>query len=321
MRLTLHVGLPKTASTTIQHVLETSQAALAQAGVVYPGSTALHLGLVRQVQSGRDADAARTIDAMAEEARAAGAEHLLLSCEHMSLMPERAMLRLKALFEAGLPGLRETRVLAYVREPIGFATSLCQQRLKAGTTRLATFQDAPWPLRPLPLIMKQVRTYGRDAVELRQLDPKHLVGGTVVDDIFAAIGLAGLRPPMPVPVLNPSLSHQGAMVADALAGFVPREERSDVQRRTFKRLLEAIPGERFVLPVAVQQAIIAASRRDLQGIRSHFGLHIAPVPIVPVALSGFDVAMAEAMARDIVETAAMKAWDDLDGFGLGNDPE
>jgi hypothetical protein len=313
MRLTLHVGLPKTATTTIQHVLEVSKPLLGGFGIVYPGSTADHLGLVRQVQSGRVEEAARTIDAMAEEARDVGAEHLLLSCEHMSLMPERAVVRLKELFEAGLPGLRDVQVLAYVREPIGFATSLCQQRLKAGTTRLAAFEADPWPLRPLALIMKQVRTYGRDAVRLRYLHPRHLVGGTVADDVFSAIGLEGLRPRDPVPVLNPSLSHQGAMVADALAALVPRDQRNKVQRKTFKRLLEAIKGEKFVLPDAVQRAIIEASRRDLEGIRSLFGLEITPVPVSRVEVRGFDDAMAEAMARKIQERAATLPGNQADG--------
>jgi hypothetical protein len=312
MRLTLHVGLPKTATTTIQHVLEASKPLLAREGVVYPGSTAMHLGLVRQVQSGRDEDAARTIDAMADEAREAGAGHLLVSCEHMSLMPERAVVRLKALFEARLPALRDVRVLCYVREPIGFATSLCQQRLKAGTTRLAAFHAAPWPLRPMAMIMKQVRTYGRDAVQLRHLHLEHLEGGTVVDDVFAAIGLPGLRPPDPVPILNPSLSQQGALVADALAALVPRDQRSKMQRRVFKRELEAIKGERFVLPDAVQRAIIEASRRDLEAIRTVFGLEIMPVPVSQGEVRGFDSAMAEAMAREILEKAAMQSGGQAD---------
>jgi hypothetical protein len=313
MRLTLHVGLPKTATTTIQHVLEGAKPLLAGQGVVYPLTTAGHLGLVRQVQSGREADAARTIDAMAEEARGAG--HMLLSCEHMSLMPERAVVRLKEMFEAGLPGLREVRVLAFVREPVGFATSLCQQRLKAGTTRLAAFQADPWPLRPMALIMKHVRTFGREAVQLRYLHRDHLAGGTVIDDVFAAIGLEGLRPPKPVPVLNPSLSHQGAMVADALAGLVPREQRSKAQRRVFRRELEAIEGDRFVLPDTVQMAIIDASRRDLEAIRSLFGLEITPERVGQVEVQGFDGAMAEAIARDILKTAAMQSGDQEDGSG------
>lgn len=315
MRLTLHVGLPKTATTTVQHVLEGSKPLLAAKGIVYPGSTATHLGLVRQVQSGRIEDAERTLDAMAEEARDAGAEHVLVSCEQMSLMPDRAVVRLKELFEARLPGLREIRVLVYVREPIGFATSLCQQRLKAGTTRLAAFEANPWPLRLLPLVMKQVRTFGRDAVQLRSLHPEHLVGGTVADDVFSAIGLEGLRPKEPVPVLNRSLSHQGALVADALAALLPRDQRSLVQRRVFKRQLEAIPGERFVLRDAVQRAIIKASRRDLESLRSLFGLEITPMPVPQVDVRGFDGAMAEAMARDILERVATPPGDTVDERG------
>ena len=56
MKLTLHVGLPKTATTFVQHTLSAEKVRLAEAGVVYPSDSLVHHDLpklVEQVAAGR----------------------------------------------------------------------------------------------------------------------------------------------------------------------------------------------------------------------------------------------------------------------------
>ena len=308
MKLTLHVGLPKTATTTIQHVLETQKAAMIDRGVLYPGTTAFQLDLVRRTQFDRsgvsmaEGTLGEAVGRVAAEVREVRPRHLVLSCEHMILVPTRAMLRLREAVETWLPEVREIAVLCYVREPIGFATSLCQQRLKSGTTRLADFAAEPWPFNLGELLGKLAKAHGRSAIELRQLHPDHLIGGTVVSDVLAAIGLPDLPLRDPVPVLNPSLSQHGALVADALAGLMPRAARSGGRNPALKRRLEAIPGPRFVLPEAVQRRIVVDSGPDLDAIRRDFGLNIVPQPVPQPEPDGFDAVMALAMAEDILRS-------------------
>lgn len=50
LKLTLHGGLPKTATTTIQHVLDATKPALSERGVLYPGTTRTQLELVQRTQ-------------------------------------------------------------------------------------------------------------------------------------------------------------------------------------------------------------------------------------------------------------------------------
>lgn len=309
MKLTLHVGLPKTATTTIQHVLEAVKPQLAERGVLYPGTTATQLELVRRTQFDRVGSSTaagslgEAVERLAVEVRALRPDQVVLSCEHMSLVPARAVARLKQVLEARLPEVREVGVLCYVREPIGFATSLCQQRLKSGTVSLSGFAADPWPFSLRQLLGKHVDCYGQDAVRLRYLHPDHLVHGSVVDDFLAAIGVTGVEVPVPVPVLNRSLSQDGALVADALAGLVPRAQRSKGRNPLYKRMLEAIEGPRFVLPKEVQARIIDASRADVEHIRRCWGLEIVPEPVELVGMPGIDATAALAMAGRIVAEA------------------
>jgi hypothetical protein len=307
MQLILHVGLPKTATTTIQHVLDTAKAELCAQGVLYPGTTKTQMELVRRSQFGRldnptgEGSLGEAIGWLAEEIRAVRPQRVVLSCERMILVTAGAVARLQRALASGLPEVTEVRVLAYVRDPIGWATSLCQQRLKMGTTRLEEFTANPWPLGLQELLSKHVGAYGLDAVTLRYLHPDHLVNGNVVDDFMEVIGLPGFAASVPAPVLNRSLSQQGALVADVLAGLVPRGQRSGRRKRLYRRMLQAIEGPRFVLPHEVQEKIVAASRADLEHIRACWGLEIQPARTEPVDVPELDARAALAMATQIME--------------------
>ena len=313
MKLTLHVGLPKTATTTIQHVLEASKPALADRGVLYPGTTAGQLDLVRRAQFDRSGSSTAegslgaAVERLSAEIREHRPEQVVLSCEHMSLVPERALMRLKQVLVQRLPEVHDIGVLCYVREPVGFATSLCQQRLKSGTARLAEFSAAPWPFSLRDILLKHIACFGRDAVEVRHFHPAQMVNGNVVDDFLSAIGLLGFPLEVPVPVLNPSLTQAGALVADALAELVPRDQRRGGRRAAYKWMLEAVEGPKFVLPMAVQLRIIEGARTDLEFIHREFGLEIVPEPVAPEILPGLDAAAAREMAQGIVETARRQA--------------
>lgn len=309
MLLTLHVGLPKTATTTIQHVMEQCKPALADHGVLYPGTTAFQLELVRRTQRDRVGSSeakgslGEAVERMAAEIRAVGPDRVVLSCEHMVLVPDRAVGRLQQVIAERLPEIRAVEVLCYVREPIAFAASLCLQRLKSGTTSLAEFAENPWPLNLRELLAKFARRYGQEAMRLRHLHRDHLAGGSVADDFLAQIGLAGFPLPGPIPILNPSLSQDAALVADALVRLRPRTGGTGRRNDAYKRALEAIPGPKFVLPAEVQARIIEASRKDLAAIRDGWGLDIRAEPVAadggPVMSSVEALALAAAIVRQV----------------------
>lgn len=291
LKLTLHIGLPKTATTTIQHVLDSVKPALAERGVLYPGTTRSQVELVgrsqiRQTEGQTEGQTGagslgEAMGWLADEVRAVRPEHVVLSCERLSLVSAGSMTRMQRAIATWLPEVREVCILAYVRDPISWATSLCQQRLKMGTARLEDFAADPWPILLEGMLANYVERYGLRAVRLRHLHPAHLINGNVVDDFLDVIGLPGFVAPGPAPVLNRSLSQLGAQVADVLAEYVPRGAREGRRRDLFLQALEAIGGPRFVLPRSVQERIIEASRADVDYIRRLWALDLRPRLVEP----------------------------------------
>jgi hypothetical protein len=280
LKLTLHVGLPKTATTTIQHVMETAKPRLAERGVLYPLTTKLQSELVQRAQLRRllgVSGAGSLMEAMGwvgDEVRVFSPDRIIFSSERMSLVGPGALVRMHNAMAACLPEVHEVRVLAYVRDPVSWATSLCQQRLKMGTTRLADFIADPWPRSLETILSKFVDRYGLAAVTVRHMHRDHLVNGKVVDDFLMATDLAGFPVPGPETVLNQALTLHGAQVADVMASLLPRGWRQGARKRAFRRVLQAIEGPRFVLPIATQERIIEASRSDVDYIRKTWGLDL-----------------------------------------------
>jgi hypothetical protein len=282
MKLTLHVGLPKTATTTIQHSLSDAKKELAALGVAFPGISTLHHEVVRTVElveAGRhrfERHADAILSGFAEEVRALAPQQMLMSSEAMITMSGGAILRLKDMLLRHFPQISGFSVLCYVREPIAFATSIGQQNLKAGVQRLEELYQNPWSIRLEDCLGQYISAYGRENVHVRYFHPDHLVGGEPVIDFLHALGIGQLILPKGAAVLNPSLSNEGALVADALAEVRPRRLRSRYKRRAYKRLVESIAGSRFCLPVEVQERVVEQSRQDMAALKAMFGVSITP---------------------------------------------
>jgi hypothetical protein len=305
MKLTLHVGLRKTATTTIQRMLWEARPLLAAEGVLCPGIAADHQRLARTLRSaeagvvGKAELAKGTLDLLADEVRQLRPRHLVLSSEHLIALPAGAVRRLREMLAAALPDVTETRVLCYVREPIGLATSLCQQELKNGAVRLADYHARPWRMPLAEWLRAYLDSFGREALALRRFHPEHLKDGDILRDMLDALGVPDLPVPVSVPRRNRSLSQDGALVADALAGLRPGRRRPMHLRAAYRRMLEKIEGERFALPMEVQARVVEASRADLEMIRTTFGLEITPEPVPGPTATALTPDLALRMAENI----------------------
>jgi hypothetical protein len=311
VKLTLHIGTPKTATTTLQHTLAASREFLRKMGVLYPGPLTAHhewrdmLDLIAEGKTRHRAGLQKMKDQLAAEVAAAGIAHVLMSSESFVDADRAVLERLhEALCEA-IPGLSEIRVICYLREPIGFATSNGQQLLKAGRVRLEDIHRQPWTINLRACFENHFAVFGRDNVVARHFHADCLVDGDIVADFLAALGMAGQTLPADLPGLNSTTSMEGALVADALAEIRPRAKRLRRNRRLYKRFIEQIPGQPFALPVDVQERVVEMSRADLEAVNDWFGLGIAPGKIRPAPPSGLDPQTAMWMARlieGIVET-------------------
>ena len=320
MKLTLHIGTPKTATTTLQHTLAASRDYLRDEGVLYPGPLTAHhewRDVLELIVAGKVKYGTRLqsmIDKLSGEVAEAGVSHVLMSSESF-VDADRAVLEHMhdALCEA-IPDLNDIRVICYLRDPLGFATSNGQQLLKAGHARLQDIYERPWTIDLRACFENHFAVFGQENVVARHFHSDRLIGGDIVADFLAAFGMEGQSLPATLPGLNSSTSMEGVLVADALAEIRPRAKRLRKNRRLYKRFIEQIPGQPFVLPVAVQERIVEQSRADIEAVNHWFGLDLAPGRIKPAPATCLDPQTAMWMARlieRIVETcdnATQKAF-------------
>lgn len=302
-RLLLHVGMHKTGTSWIQAVLAHNRATLMAHGIGYPdlgggrGPWAPDFGmnhgwpLVRLAAGdapdsrfggiGTPAAVAGTPQARTRALRALkdalddrDLRLVVLSGEQLSnVLRAPEAVRLAELLHR--PDL-SVRVLAYVREPVSFAVSMAQQRLRAGGTRHEVCERPPLPAYRRRL-GKFLKAFGHDDVEIRVYDRRRFSRGDVMRDFLEATGEADLleildRPPRRRG--NPAMSRAAARLLDArnraLEALSPglAERHPPRALRLFERWL---PGSPFDLPETAKAQVRARSRADVEWLAGRLG--------------------------------------------------
>jgi hypothetical protein len=192
--LYVHIGLHKTGTSTIQRFFRLNRPLTVQHGLVFPdlgfgGRT--HGGVIealRQIEADEAVgeEVFQTIDRLAD----VDGRSYLLSTENFELMAPRRI----ALFAERIRRRHDVRILAYVRDLTRLMPSVYAQRTKKGRnlrdidTFFAMTED--WKrFRVSEIIGRWGEIFGWDKVRVRALDRDALVGGDLVSDAVAAVGL------------------------------------------------------------------------------------------------------------------------------------
>lgn len=226
MKLTLHIGMEKTGSTSIQKALWSDRAAFATRGILVPTmfGSPNHMELAAAAMGARDQDevqryAVRLAGAsdhdrfvadlerrIADEASAGSFERMVVSNEHCHsrLRTPEAAARAIALL-----GVRpeDTEVIIYLRRQDRVAVSLHSTRLKLGGVGrifpLTRKGALDYYFRYDRVLETWAAVVGRERVTVRLYEKPRLTGGDVVADFYAAAGLGA--PPANLPRDNASL--------------------------------------------------------------------------------------------------------------------
>ena len=195
-RVVLHLGSHKTGSTSIQNALkryddgDTLYADLGNANHSAPLFTAFserkygyHIwvkqGLTRQQIDQRGATALVQLN---QHLARTDRHTLILSAEDLSLLyPAEVEALLSMLRGAG----RSLLVICYVRHPLDYAVSVCQQLIKGGSNQLPELFSPAYRRRLEPYLE---RLHPEELV-VRQFDRIHLQDGCVVADFCSIIGI------------------------------------------------------------------------------------------------------------------------------------
>jgi hypothetical protein len=180
-RLTLHCGLHKTGTTTIQHALQRDRGALAAQGVFYPDPKegVSHNSFFRPERAHELQEA---LGAFLQT----GLEHLLLSAEDLAthfLYPRRA-----GAIRNTFAKLFDIEIVIYLRRQDRLKESVFSEIVKRGSTG-SIEQDTHYALDFLARLDVLADTFGRDALRVRLYREEPMSEGWLIDDFCTAAGL------------------------------------------------------------------------------------------------------------------------------------
>ncbi|HKP22500.1 MAG TPA: sulfotransferase [Dongiaceae bacterium] len=137
--LVFHGGHYKTGTTSVQSALRASEAGLKAAGILYPANPdgshfgkLQHADLLTKVSEGKFDQAARYLEQIAEEARAAGCERVLLSSE-LSTSLHLYPAQFEQWIKLARKSFEDIRYVFVVRDIVRYAISMYRELIKSGS--------------------------------------------------------------------------------------------------------------------------------------------------------------------------------------------
>lgn len=317
----LHVGMTKTGSTTLQVTFDEARAILLQHGVDYLDVGQNHNGIIRTIARGTatflkgetarrlaipkrttDYDPQVVVDGFRRLLEGAKAPAMVASGQglYATLGPED-LDRLKTVLAEHFTA---TKIVVYVREPAGWASSRVQELVKHGFTQAeltALLAEGPETSQIVPRysrIQNYIDAFGRENVDIRIFDRSRFVAGDLVADFCTAIGCGpDLAGKLPVNLSNTSVSAEALhlieahynLIEDRLraeAGAPPRDPalrsggglaaareayRKQSLNAAFRQAVKGMRGRRWSLPDDVLDQVWRASAAELDWLRRTTG--------------------------------------------------
>lgn len=291
----LHIGLPKTGTTTIQNAFHSCRSALlAETGMLYPSLEANHTtplctmflddprvhisnklaGLTSPV------DIARAVkgyhDAFESEIAHCDWRALLFSAEGLSNLSAREVRKLKEWVERFAD---EWRVIVWVRHPVDLTRSVMQQLVKSGYT-LEELSSNPILPNFRGKLTNWLGVFGHDNIEIVHFESAVAGPGGIAGAFARSVGIGGDLADRIVQAAgrdNQSMSHEAVRLLSSLnrqrplligGGIAPCRTGTEV------REFQKIPGRRFEIDPATARRIKLESRPDVEWLNETFGLFL-----------------------------------------------
>lgn len=291
----LHIGLPKTGTTSCQEALFANREMLLQRHrYLYPSVAPSHNSMLavmfledprtnvtlkaKGITTREDAEKLRRqYFARMESDLARGSwDTLVLSSEGLSSLPPPSLEKLRDWL---LRYAADWTVLFWSRHPVDYTTSNIQQHVKSGGT-IEQLVAAP----PLPNFRRKVSNaftvFGRENVKLTAFEEAKAEPGGVVSAFCRRLGLpenTAMEIGASAKGRNESMSMLATLLMSSLNQQRPRfvDGRLNTERRAREvQLFQRIKGEKFRLPPSAEADIRRKSRPDVEWLNETFGTRL-----------------------------------------------
>lgn len=255
----LHIGSPKTGSTSIQAWCFRNKAALEDKGLLYPGTEQRHNALLSEFHNhpedlrfnrmGTDLSqgGAARAELTAEYAEAAASSALAVLYSNENFLGQARHIRLEALQQELAQKFGELRILCYLRDPYKLLVSRAQEQIKSGVRTYEKVVARP-PVLSMEALQDYARVFGQEALVLRNFDMLNAAGTPLLQDCLEAV-LPGISVEefAPTRAQNTGLSLEGALIMSGLNS--QHGQKGDWAGRHLPvNALRGIGSTRFALP-------------------------------------------------------------------------
>lgn len=273
MKCFLHIGTPKTATTTLQDFLKINRAPLLERGVFFPGAAGASghrtLAVAAYGPQRRDEFTRRKGLDSPEQLRAFQRQviqrlrlelkgqrmatpdvALVLSCEHFHsrLQEDLEVKRLRRMLMN--QGVTEFKVIVYLRRPAEAVNSLFSTAIRGGGTAVAPPRVDQPNFRNLcdhqATLERWGGVFGESAMVPRLFDKQEFVNGSIIDDLLAILGLVNDRTLTQPPSANEALSATGLQVLRRLNELLP-PKHGERRNRLIAQVEQRCPGPKYAM--------------------------------------------------------------------------
>lgn len=291
----LHIGLPKTGTTSCQEALFANREMLLKRhGYFYPSVAPSHNSILSVMfledprtnitvkskgittREGAEALRKRYVASMEADLASASWDTLVLSSEGLSTVPVTSLERLRTWL---LNYADDWTVLLWSRYPVSYTTSNIQQHIKNGKCLEELIAEPPM-VQFKRRATNAFRVFGRENVKLTAFEAAKEEPGGVVAAFCRRLGLpeetaleiGANRGPR-----NESMSMLATLLLSSLNRQRPRfvDGRMNPERRAAEiQMFQQIKGEKFRLPPEAELAVRQASRADVEWLNETFGTQL-----------------------------------------------
>ncbi|MEM8853152.1 MAG: hypothetical protein AAGD34_05575, partial [Pseudomonadota bacterium] len=271
-RLVLHIGHPKTGTTSLQSTFRDSASVLARHGVYYFAGYRNNHPIGRSMHAKtRNATDEAIAAQFLKEAKATRCPQGLVSSENFTKLkgdePKACLEKLRTVAD-------RVDVLIYVRHPIGYCNGSAHQSVRSGRP-LAEVSQNPRVLNLTSLLQRWEEAAGEDHMIVRAFHRPSLVNGDVVDDVLSILGAEAAAPHLTRATINDGLSALGIQLLDRAHGQC---NEGEALRLGAVRAFDAIGGPRYVLPPEARAKVLADSAPHLAYLKDKYGIEFPEPP-------------------------------------------